>query len=241
MTDKVAATDAAAGYAPLLLLPGTLCNGRLFEPLLRKLGNPPAEIGDMTGARSARELAGKLLAGAPPRVSLLGFSLGGIVAMEMVAQAPERIERLALLSTTPRPDPPANAQTRRDAVARARRLGIGSYVDDNWERFVAPARLEDADLRVSIARMAREVGLNAFADQTEVAIDRADSRPRLISIRVPTLVLAGTHEQVCPLDAHREISGAIETAWFVTVDAGHFAILERPIDVARHVRAWLVA
>jgi pimeloyl-ACP methyl ester carboxylesterase len=241
VTDKVAATDAGAGYAPMFLLPGTLCNGRLFEPLLRELGNPPAEIGDMTGARSARGLASKLLAGAPPRVSLLGFSLGGIVAMEMVAQAPERIERLALLSTTPRPDPPANAQTRRDAVARARRLGIDSYTEDNWQRFVAPARLDDADLKALIGRMAREVGLDAFADQTEVAIDRADSRPRLASIRAPTLVLAGAHEQVCPLDAHQEIADAIETARFVTVDAGHFSVLEQPGSVARQVREWLEA
>jgi pimeloyl-ACP methyl ester carboxylesterase len=230
---------SSSSAAPLLLLPGTLCNHRLFTPLLDALGSPPAIVGDMTGARSTPALAEKLLRSAPPLFSLLGFSLGGIVALEMIARAPHRIRRLALLSTTPRPDPPANARKRRDAVARARASGIDSYTDDNWPLFVSPARRNDAALKALVKRMARETGLDAFADQTEVAIERVDSRPRLSSIRVPTLVLAGTHERVCPLAAHREIADGIEGATFVTVDAGHFAPLERPEDVARHVRRWL--
>lgn len=229
----------SAAAAPLLLLPGTLCNGRLFAPMLDALGNPPAAVGDMTGARSALALAQKLLRQAPPVFSLLGFSLGGIVAMEMVAQAPERVERLALMSTTPRPDPRANAFTRRDALRRARENGIDSYTDENWPLFVSPARRGDTALRELIRQMARETGLDGFADQTEVAINRVDSRPRLASVRVPTLVLAGKHEQVCPLEAHSEIADAIGGAVFVTVDAGHFAPLEQPGAVASHVRDWL--
>ncbi|MER2537020.1 MAG: alpha/beta fold hydrolase [Rhizobiaceae bacterium] len=224
---------------PLLLLPGTLCNGRLFAPMLDALGDPPAVIGDMTGARNAPALAQRLLRQAPPVFSLLGFSLGGIVAMEMIAQAQDRIERLALISTTPRPDPPANAFARRHALRRARENGIDSYTDENWPLFVSPARRGDVALKGLIGQMARETGLDGFADQTEVAINRADSRPRLASVRVPTLVLAGQHEQVCPLDAHREIADAIDGAVFATVDAGHFAPLEQPDAVASHVRDWL--
>lgn len=224
---------------PLLLLPGTLCDGRLFKSLLDALGDPHALVGDMTGARSAPALAQKLLRQAPPRFSLLGFSLGGIVAMEMIAQAPERIARLALISTTPRPDPPANARLRRNALERAREAGIDSYTDENWPLFVAPANRENTALKALIRQMARDIGLDGFADQVEVAINRADSRPRLAAINVPTLVVAGVHEQVCPLAAHREIAASIEGAALVTVDAGHFAPLERPQEIATHIREWL--
>lgn len=225
---------------PLLLLPGTLCNWRLFEPLRKELGDGyPAVVGDMTGARSAPELAARILRSAPPTFSLLGFSLGGIVAMEMIAQAPYRVTRLALVSTTPRPDPAANADVRRDAVARAARLGLDSYTQENWPLFTGPESQADASLKALIMLMAREVGIEAMAEQAEVAINRTDSRPRLAGVRVPTLVLAGRHERICPLEAHREIADAVPGSRFVTVDAGHFAPLEQPVAVGRHVRAWL--
>lgn len=57
-----------------------------------------------------------------------GFSLGGVVALEMIARAPGRVARLALIDTTARPDPPENWRARRNAVARAAEVGVERYV-----------------------------------------------------------------------------------------------------------------
>ncbi|MBB4052061.1 pimeloyl-ACP methyl ester carboxylesterase/predicted ester cyclase [Devosia subaequoris] len=225
---------------PLLLLPGTVCDARLFEPLMAELDHPDMRVMDMTGADTTSELARKLLAKAPSRFALLGFSLGGIVALEMMAQAPERVERLALIDTTPRPDPEANAKVRRNSVEKARKTGMDSYILDAWEKLVSPANVGDEKLKEVIADMARQAGADVLAAQSEVAIFRADSRDRLKAIKVPTLVLAGEDEQICPLSAHEEIAGGIADARFFTIPhAGHFAPLENPADVARHMRDWL--
>lgn len=225
---------------PLLLLPGTLCDERLFRPVLDALGGYPAAVADMTAAAGTAELVRAILAAAPPSFALAGFSLGGIVALEMIAQAPGRVRRLALIDTTARPDPPANAAVRRQAVAEARSEGIDGYIAKSWDRLVAPGNRDRSDLYGTILAMARAGGAEVLASQSEVAITRADSRPRLRAIGVPTLVLAGEAEAVCPIEAHREIAEAIPQAEFHLVrGAGHFAPLENPLATAFHLRRWL--
>jgi pimeloyl-ACP methyl ester carboxylesterase/predicted ester cyclase len=225
---------------PLLLLPGTLCDARLFAPMLQRLAVPIVTVVDMSGERSAHDLAARILRNAPDRFSLLGFSLGGIVALEMIAQAPERVARLALVDTTGRPDPAANAAARRAAVAKARHEGMAPYINDSWPRLVAPEHVGSDELKDVIIAMARHAGADVLASQSEVAIHRADSRPRLAAIAVPTLILAGEAEQVCPLEAHEELAAGIPGARYFTIpQAGHFAPLENPAAVARHIRDWL--
>ena len=105
---------------PLVLLPGTLCDARLFAPMLTHLKGIDTIVPELRGASSTPDMAAALLATLPPRFALAGFSLGGIVALEMAAQAPERIVGLALLDTTARPDPDDNHLTRREAADIAR-------------------------------------------------------------------------------------------------------------------------
>lgn len=231
---------AASASVPLLLLPGTACDGRLFAPLIAALDGVVTLLGDMTGAATTPNLARKILAAAPEQFSLLGFSLGGIVALEIMAQAPERVVRLALVDTTPRPDPAENAGRRHAALGKARAEGMAGYVLDVWDNLVAPDNVGNAALRDVIVAMAEAAGGDVLASQTGVAIHRVDSRLRLGDITVPTLVLAGEAEKVCPIAAHQEIADGIAGAQFFTIPkAGHFAPLENPAAVARHVRAWL--
>jgi pimeloyl-ACP methyl ester carboxylesterase len=91
---------------PLVLIPGMMCDGRLFAPQLSALGNRQVLIASCSDAETMDALAGIILAAAPPRFALAGLSMGGIVAMEMLRQAPERVERLALLDTNPRSEAP---------------------------------------------------------------------------------------------------------------------------------------
>lgn len=227
---------------PLLLLPGTACDERVFAPVVERLGDYPIIVGNMGGARTMPGLAAEILAAAPPRFLLAGFSLGGICALEMIARQPERIAKLCLIDTTARPDPPANAVVRRKAVRDARECGMDSYILHAWRRLVAVTNHENIALRETIVAMARDCGPDRLAEQAEVAIFRDDSRPRLSAITQPTLVMAGVHEQVCPLDAQDEIAAGIAHAELhLIADAGHFAPLENPEAVALHLKRWLEA
>jgi pimeloyl-ACP methyl ester carboxylesterase len=244
-----AATRIPSGTeAPLVLLPGTLCDARVFAPLLERLNMRDALVPDIAGAESAASMAALLLERLPPRFALVGFSLGGIVALEMIAQAPERIARLALIDTTARPDPPAHHPVRRNAVTRAAAMGLDRYATDKlWSLYASEAvRSGTGDrtcpLRALVTAMAVDAGIARFRQQSEIAIRRADSRPRLADITVPTLVLCGAEDRLCSPDIHREMADAIAGARLVIVPhAGHFALIEAPDVVAAEIRRWLDA
>lgn len=232
-----------ADVEPLVLLAGTLCDIRVFEPVLARLPPRPVIAPAMRGARTAADLARLLLENLPPRFALAGFSLGGIVALEMIARAPERVARLALIDTTARADPPENRRARRNAVARAAEVGVERYVTHKlWSLYVSPDQTANAENRALVGAMSAAGGLAAFDEQSEVAINRADSRPRLPAIAVPTLVLCGEAERLCPPEVHREMAAAIPGARLAIIpNAGHFALIEQPGAVAAEFGRWLAA
>lgn len=228
---------------PLVLLPGTLCDARVFAPLLDRLPGVAARVPVLEGAETTAAMAEHLLADLPPRFALGGFSLGGIVALELIARAPERVTRLALVDTTARPDPPERATERRNAVARAAELGLERYAGDKlWSLYVTDDGRADTANRALVAAMAVDLGIEAFRRHSEFAIGRADSRPRLSAIAVPTLVLCGAEDRLCPPALHREIATSVPASRLVVVPrAGHFALIERPEIVADAFRGWLAA
>jgi pimeloyl-ACP methyl ester carboxylesterase len=229
------------GAVPILLLPGTLCDARIFEPLAKTfVGHATRDIA-ISGAASTMAIARRILADAPPAFALVGFSLGGIIALEIAAIAPDRISGLALIATTARADLAGNAALRREAVADARKRGLAAHFADHvWPNSTAPANREDAILQAKGIAMAEMVGVEAFAEQAEIAIARADGRPRLPALKMPVLVLCGDADSICPPDRHSEIADAIPGADLVVIpDAGHFVLLESPAAVAPHLARWL--
>lgn len=226
---------------PLVLLGGTLCNARLWQPVISLLNVSCVQTITVSGADSAAALSQQLLAALPPRFYLAGFSLGAIVALEMMAQAPERLAGLALLSVNPLCDAPANAAGRRNAVQEAARTDVGSWLSATlWPRYVAPDRLEDAALHHTIVQMAQECGTETFALQTEIAITRADHREALAAFTAPVLVISGAHDVICTAGHHQAVVSAAPRARRITLaDSGHFLPLESPQAVATALRNWI--
>ena len=223
---------------PLLLLPGTLCDARIFGPLRRRLPGIEAHAILTAGARSISEAAEKVLAAAPPAFALLGFSLGGIVAMEIALRAPGRVRGLALLQTTPLPVPAERHAARRAAVDEARRRGLRHYLRKRlWPEYCGAVACDTS--RPLLEDMAESTGLDTFSQQVEMALTRADYRERLSEVACPTLVLSGAGDKVCPPEARHALETALPGCTSVTLPgAGHLALLERPDEIAHAVAAW---
>lgn len=228
---------------PVVLIPGLLDSARLYAeqiPALWRSGS--VMVADHTRDDSMAGIARRILAGAPPRFALAGLSMGGYVAFEILRQAPERVSRLALLDTTARPDTPEQSAARRAQIALATEGRLSEVVDASFPRLVHQARRHDAALRQVLDRMAEEVGAAAFIRQQQANIARADSRPMLSGIRVPTLVLVGEADELTPPERAAEMARAIPAAREVRVpDCGHLSTLERPHEVTRALLAWLEA
>src|SRR5215510_3293062 len=86
----------------VLLLPGLLCDERLWAAQAKALARSARfHTPDLAPFDSIARMADAVLGQAPGRFALAGFSMGGWVALEVVARAPDRVSRLALLSTAP--------------------------------------------------------------------------------------------------------------------------------------------
>jgi pimeloyl-ACP methyl ester carboxylesterase len=188
------------------------------------------------------DIARSILASAPERFALAGLSMGGYVAFEIVRQAPERVERLALLDTGSRSDTPERTAARLDLIAQAEREGVRWAQELLMPVLIHKARLGDKPLVDTILQMAVDTGLEAFKRQEAALIGRPDNRPLLASIRCPTLVLVGREDALTPVEQHREIAAGISGAMLEIVpDCGHLSTLEQPEAVSRALRTWLRA
>jgi pimeloyl-ACP methyl ester carboxylesterase len=230
-----------ANGLPLLMLPGTLCDERVFAAATAGLGRQRYTI-EMGGEMSAPAMARRVLELAPPRFALMGFSLGVIVALEVVAQTPQRVERIALIGGNPRAMPAERVPRRRAAVAKAKLVGNAGYIDDVWEDSVPAWRTDDAGLRAELKAMAVDTPLRSFEEQIEIAINRADQRPALRDIAVPALIACGAEDRVCEPELSREMAAGIPGARLAIVErAGHYLTLDQPEIMAGLLAEWLAA
>lgn len=224
-----------------VMIPGLACSARLYEPVLSDVwAHGPVTIADTRRDDTIPAMAERLLRGAPERFALAGLSMGGYVALEVVRQAPERVQALALLCTSARPDTPEQSAARREQIALARAGRLEELVDLAFPVLVDAAHQDRADLRAVGRQMAMEVGPEAFCAQQEAIIQRADARPLLTSIAVPAAVIHGAGDQLIPVEAARESAAALPDADLTVIDgAGHMAMHERTDAVRAALLAWL--
>jgi pimeloyl-ACP methyl ester carboxylesterase len=228
---------------PLVFLPGLLHDERLWTHQRTALaGLAETSVADLTRDDSLAGMAARVLAVAPPTFALAGLSMGGYVALEILRQAPARVDRLALLDTTARPDTPEQTRRRRDAVALAESGGFAKIMPALLPLLLHPDHLGDSALAGLARDMAMAVGPAAFARQQAAIIGRPDARPGLAAIACPTLVAVGADDQLTPLDRAREMAAAIPGARLAVFEhCGHLSAMEQPAAVNAALRDWLLS
>ncbi len=220
---------------PTLLVPALLSTPRLYADQLPQLWRfGPVIVADHTRDDGVPAIAKRILAEAPPRFALVGLSMGGYIALEILRQAPGRVAKLALLDTSARPDAPEQSEGRRALMALARSGRFGEIADMMYPRLVDKSRHNDANLKQIVRTMAQEIGPEAFVRQQSAIMTRPDSRPTLTSIRCPTLVLVGESDALTPPELASELAAGIAASRLVKVPgSGHLSSLEQPAAVTR--------
>jgi pimeloyl-ACP methyl ester carboxylesterase len=229
---------------PLVLLPGMMCDARLFGPQLQALaGVADIWVGDITRQRTTEALAEAVLRQAPfDRFALAGLSMGGIVAMAMVSQAPERIARLGLLDTNHLAEAPERQALRQPQIDRALAGELRSVlIDEMKPNYLAPEHRNDGALLDLVLAMGLDLGPRVFERQSLALRDRPDASATLQRYEGPTLLLCGEHDRLCPPERHRTMAGLLRHADLTVVKgAGHLTTLEAPLAVNAALERWLL-
>lgn len=225
--------------AGLVLLPGLLCNARIFAAQSARFTGAIAIDGFAT-RRSLTEMAAYVLETGPERMSLLGHSMGARVALEVFRAAPERVERLALVSTGVHTPQAGEAEKRLALLELGRTQGAGALVDRWLPPMLSPPHARDEALMAPLRRMCVDVGVDAFEAQITALLARPEVEALLPSIACPTLVAVGWEDVWSPVGQHEAIAAAIPGAHLTVIDrSGHMLPAEAPDALNTAIADWL--
>lgn len=223
---------------PLICLGGTLCDARVFAPLLAHLSRP-ATIWSHNRYDRVSDAAAALVKDAPAEFIAIGFSLGGFVALDALRLAPEKVAGVILLSGNGFPANLANADARRGDVAAGRRDGLRAFIRARGADFVSPSCPSFDDIVGLIADMAEAEGNDVHMRQTEMNIHRPDLRSVTAASDRPILAIAGAEDRACPEERYLDLAKARNTTLKTIGGAGHFLPLEAPAACADAVETFL--
>ena len=232
-------SKASRSKPDIILLPGTMCNERLWADVAPRL-SPVARIhyGDLSKDGTLADMAARVLAAAPEKFHLVGFSMGGYVAREIVLTVPSRILSL-ILANTSAVGVTAEEMVKRTSMAKLlENRPFRGLTRANLERSVHPMRATDTALLDRIQAMALDLGGEVFARQ--LSLPRDDGRESLARIECPTLVVAAQDDRLRTLDESRTLADGIPGARLEIIEeCGHMTPFERPDVLAQLLIDWI--
>ena len=228
-------------YTPLVLIPGLLCDQSLWSNQITDLLNcADIIVADITRQLTVPEMAMAALHVAPAHFSLVGFSLGSQVALEIMQLAKHRVERLALLSATRGGLLPPVKIAIRQAIATIEEGGFDQYLEAAYPTYVATKRAGDPVLKRSFVDMAHAVGPEAGVRQMRALLAITAPFTNLNQIRCPTLIIAGREDLRTTPEAHEALAKEIPASELAIIDeAAHFTPLEQPDAVTAILQHWI--
>ena len=232
---------------PLLLVPGLLCSPRLYGPQIAALSDvaqvvvPDWRKAPLSIFDNWDKTARWVLSQMPERdFALAGLSLGGMIAVEIMQIAAERVTRLALLDTGMRSQNATEQAVRRARIRLANEGHFELVLGLQMSRFLPAYRLTDKALVDEVMAMCTETGVEIYKRQEELAAVRAHRRPDLPKIKCPTIVVCGRDDAATPLAFSEEIAAAIKGSELIVIEqCGHLVTMEKPEETNAILRKWL--
>lgn len=225
----------------VLFLPGLLNDASLFQQQIDALtAVTTTEVADLTQADSIAGMADSVLKNTPDAPCVLvGLSMGGYVAFEIMRRAPARVAGLVLLDTSARPDTP-EAAAARVALMKLAETDLEAVFEQLMPRLSHPLRMNLPAVRGVVHSMMSSLGKDVFIRQQGAIMTRPDSRPGLAHIRCPTLVICGHQDLVTPPELAEEIAHGIPDAHLSIIeDCGHLSALDQPDEVSKRLLEWV--
>lgn len=222
-------------------LPGFMCGPDLFSDLAPALeGRLRLLHCDVYSDDSIEGMARRVLAGAPDRFVLLGFSMGGFVARQIALTAPERVEALVLVATSARATSEAEHARKEAILAQLAEIGFKGMSRKALARGIHPDHPERDALVTRLKAMGTDLGGAVMARQLQAT--RVDGHADLPKIAAPTLVIAGRQDALRPLTELEALAAGIPRARFeVFEECGHMVPLEKPDKLAASISEFLDA
>ena len=227
---------------PLVFIPGMMCDSRLFQPQINEFSKQymvcttPASSSD-----TIENISSEILRYLPTKFTLIGLSMGGILAMEIIKKVPERVMKIVLMDT--------NYKSETSEI-KSRRLPQIQLVNEGLLEDVMCQQIKNNYLRKDkqnqeifdlCLSMANGLGKEIYINQSKALTTRKDYKSTLKNIKVPSLIICGEYDRLCPIKVHMEMESLIENSTLEIIpDAAHLPTLEQPAYLNKILCEWLI-
>jgi pimeloyl-ACP methyl ester carboxylesterase len=225
----------------LVLLSGLLCDESIwFEVASNLKDNAITYMISFKGCDSIESMAKKVLENTPETFCLVGHSMGGRVALEIMKQAPKRVKKLALFNTGVHGVSQKEIEGREKFINIAKNEGINSLMKQWLPPMMSESGLNNKQLMLKLEKMVLSYNVEEYLKQIGALINRPDAVTILSSIKIPTLLLSGTEDKWSPIAQHEEMQKNISNSQLIIIEkAGHMAPAEFPKEVSIAIKNWL--
>ena len=227
----------------LFLLPGLMCDEAVWVNQQQVL-SPHAEviIPVFRGFDSLVNMANHVLELAPERFSIVGHSMGGRVAWEIMELAGNRIDKFVVMDSGVHPVTGDESESRQVLIDLALSDGLQA-VADNWIKpMVHPGRHKDTELLNTINDMILRNSVEDFLGQIQALLNRKDQRDNLLKIKQKVLLITGEVDTLSPPEQNQRMANRINRADLgIVTNAGHMVTMEKPQEVSTILLNWFAA
>ena len=196
---------------PLVFIPGMMCDSRLFQPQINEFSKQYMICSiPVSSSDTIEKISIEILRYLPTKFTLIGLSMGGILALEIIKKVPERVMKIVLMDTNYKSE---TAEIKSKRVPQIKLVNEGHLEDvmcqqikNNYLR-KDEKNQEILDLCLS---MANDLGKEIFINQSTALANRKDYKSTLKNIKIPSLIICGEYDRLCPIKVHMEMEGFIE-------------------------------
>ena len=223
----------------IVLMPGMMCNQDVFSHQINVLENFFNVIVIEFNEHRDIELGVKNLASnLPNKFHLLGHSMGGIVAMELVKQHSKRVLSLALLNTNPYKEKEEVKDRRNKILKELDALDLISLMQSDYISRYFPDDCRDKNKLIQqCVDMASILDKKVFYNQSVALRDRKDQTSILENVDCKTLIICGERDQLCPVSYHSDMNKMIKSSDLIVLEGvGHMPIIECPLILNNHLK-----
>ena len=227
---------------PVVMIPGMMCDERIFAHQIEELStDTDIYIADISKYSSIQELASDVLENSPPKFFLVGHSMGGIVAMEMCSQEPDRIEKLVIMDSNPKPELEETKLKREPQIRDVISGNLAQVMKEEMKPNYLADSYKQKDILNTCMEMALTLGPEVFVRQSRALQDRDDQQSTLKDLNIPVLIMCGAEDKLCSLEKHELMHNIINDSKLeVVMDAGHMPTLEQPQKTTEVIKSWLM-
>jgi 3-oxoadipate enol-lactonase len=199
-------------------------------------GRSAAQGDAFTLDRLGRDALAVLDAVGASRAHVCGISIGGMTAMWLAINAPERVKRIVAANTAARIGTTELWESR---ISEARSAGLGGLADGSMARWFTDAyRAAHADTVSRFRRGMTSCAVDGYVG-CAAALRDADLRDHVAAIAAPTLIITGSHDPSTPPEAGRWLAQHIENSRLLELPSAHISNVEQAAAFTRAVVGFL--